>query len=318
LHPVIAKNMSKPWVSELSFDPDQVRTLLQALLPGLDLSTLFRLDQGWDNDIYLLDGELIFRLARRAIAIPLMRTEIRALPLLDGLLSFPIPRILHHGVFYKDFPFFSYPRLEGTIASELALGEAERETLVGPIADLLNELHALPLSAEWKEILAPDPFGRFDLVRRTEQIRNKISLAGELGAVFDPRLLKDLFPKLSPADAEQGHCIVHGDLYARNILIGGRTTLSGVIDWGDIHIGHPARDLAFALGFFGPKALGTFMERYKRSFDRTIFNLAVFSAINHTCYITEYAIDNRNERLAGECKTTFRHLQENYTTFHQS
>lgn len=306
--------MTKPWESPLQMNSDQVRALLKERLPEPDFHSFQKLDQGWDNDIYLVNGQLIVRIARRPIAIPLILTEIRVLPVLQPLLSFPIPAIEHSGIFTGEYPFFSYPMLPGTIAADLTLNEAERASLVVPLTDCMNELHTIPLSDALRSIVPGDEFGRLDLVKRTTQINNKIDVTTKLGIEFDRKLLADLYPRLSQHTVEQKNCLVHGDLYARNILLRDRNTLSGIIDWGDIHIGHPAKDVAFAVSFFGPEQLQGFIDRY-HLFDATVFYLAILAAISHTCHLAEYAIDIKNELLAEECRTIFRNVQQNYAVY---
>ncbi len=41
-------------------------------------------------------------------------------------------------------------------------------------------------------------------------------------------------------------CLMHGDLYARHLLLDESFQLSRVIDWGDLHAGDGAVDLAVA------------------------------------------------------------------------
>lgn len=43
--------------------------------------------------------------------------------------------------------------------------------------------------------------------------------------------------------------MVHGDFYFRNFLICNNLRLAGVIDFGDMHLGHRAVDLAVAYTF---------------------------------------------------------------------
>ena len=49
-------------------------------------------------------------------------------------------------------------------------------------------------------------------------------------------------------------CWVHGDLYARHLLVDEARKVTGVIDWGDVHLGDPALDLSVAISFLPPSA----------------------------------------------------------------
>jgi aminoglycoside phosphotransferase (APT) family kinase protein len=55
--------------------------------------------------------------------------------------------------------------------------------------------------------------------------------------------------------------LLHGDLYARHLLMAdGR--LEGVIDWGDVHIGDRAADLAVAEIVLPPSSRAAFWAAY--------------------------------------------------------
>ena len=49
-------------------------------------------------------------------------------------------------------------------------------------------------------------------------------------------------------------CWVHGDLYARHLLLDDHKKLCGVIDWGDVHLGDRALDLSIAYSFLPAEA----------------------------------------------------------------
>jgi len=306
--------MTKPWVSEIHLDNDKVRSILKEQVPGLTCHCIEKLDEGWDTDIFQINESLIFRFARREFVIPYIQTEIRALPLLHDILSTPIPKIRHQGVFNNFYPYFSYPKLPGTIAADLALTESEKESLLYPITHFMNELHRIELSPETMALIPEDNLGRLDIGKRTAQIRDKIYVTEKLGVAFDGEIPADLFPRLSAREVQRLRCLVHGDLYSRNILIEDRTFLSGIIDWTDVHVGHPAKDLAFAVSFFSQDLLRRFMEEYVH-FSTDLFYLSIFSALSHTCHLAEYAIDTGNELLIAECRTILYNIQENYKAY---
>jgi aminoglycoside phosphotransferase (APT) family kinase protein len=56
--------------------------------------------------------------------------------------------------------------------------------------------------------------------------------------------------------------LVHGDLHLRHLLVdrGGRAT--GVIDWGDTCLAHPAVDLAFAFAAFTGRSRAAMLAAY--------------------------------------------------------
>jgi aminoglycoside phosphotransferase (APT) family kinase protein len=55
---------------------------------------------------------------------------------------------------------------------------------------------------------------------------------------------------------------VHGDFYVRHLLVDDKHHLSGIIDWGDMHLGDPAIDLSIAHSFLPVQAHNSFINVY--------------------------------------------------------
>jgi aminoglycoside phosphotransferase (APT) family kinase protein len=56
--------------------------------------------------------------------------------------------------------------------------------------------------------------------------------------------------------------LVHGDLHARQVLVDDAGAVCGIIDWGDVHLGDPACDLAIAHSMLPEEARGEFRSAY--------------------------------------------------------
>jgi aminoglycoside phosphotransferase (APT) family kinase protein len=112
--------------------------------------------------------------------------------------------------------------------------------------------------------------------------------------------LVDLIDELATAPMHtRPYCCVHGDFYARHVLYhGGR--LTGVIDWGDVHIGDPAVDLAIAFSFLPPAARKIFRQVYGEIDDAT-WKRARFRALHYGAVLFEYGASTGDEaiRAAG-------------------
>lgn len=322
--------MTNPWNSDISLDNSQI-TRLAERMPGLKVNSIQKLDQGWDNEVYLVNEELIFRFVRRVFVIPFVQTEIKALNLLEGRITCPIPKILYNGTFKPahsgqeaysdepqtetpDYPYFVYTRLPGSMIAGLQLSDAEKQRVILPITGFMNELHQIPLTEEIRANIPKDTIGRLDIAKRTKQIRDKIYVTEKLGVTLRQSFIEDLLSRVSQPSVDQTNCLVHGDLYAKNILTTNRNMLSAIIDWSDIHVGHPAKDFAFAVSFFNPVQLTQVMNKYTL-FDRALFHLSIFGALSHTCHLAEYAIDIKDGPLIEECKGIFANLQRNYDSF---
>ena len=77
--------MTRPlWTPEIVVDAERARALIAARFPGLRADRFEPLGQGWDNAAYLVDGATVFRFPQRAVAAPLIATEIAVRPLAAG------------------------------------------------------------------------------------------------------------------------------------------------------------------------------------------------------------------------------------------
>ena len=84
---------------------------------------------------------------------------------------------------------------------------------------------------------------------------------------------------------------MHGDLYARHLLVDEAKALAGVIDWGDVHVGDPALDLSIAFSFLPPAARHTFRQTYGE-IDEATWARARFRALHYGAILVEYGANS--------------------------
>jgi aminoglycoside phosphotransferase (APT) family kinase protein len=255
--------MMRQWEPEHTVEPSLALELVQKQFPKLAAKTVRLLGAGWDNTAFLINDDLIFRFPRREIALALLEAEVLILPKLAPRLSLPIPVPRWKGTPTSQFPwpFAGYRMLAGSTACYANLSENARAMLAFPIARFLRELHKTPLSIasgchfvdnrermEWQKLIPK-------ILANSEEL---VSLR-----LFENRdLLVALVQRLHNLRAPVTTTIVHGDFYIRHLLVDEKQHLTGVIDWGDIHIGDPAIDLAIAHSFLPPSAHALFRETY--------------------------------------------------------
>ncbi len=92
--------------------------------------------------------------------------------------------------------------------------------------------------------------------------------------------------------------IVHGDLYARHILLDDSASISGVIDWGDVHFGHPANDLMAAHTMLPSDAHAEFIDAYG-GIDEATWLLAKYRAIYHSALVAHYGMNIEDAALVN-------------------
>ena len=80
---------------------------------------------------------------------------------------------------------------------------------------------------------------------------------------------------------------MHGDLYARHLLLDENKQLCGVIDWGDTHKGDPALDLGIAFSLLPKAARSPFRQAYG-NIDEASWARARFHALHYALALLLY------------------------------
>jgi aminoglycoside phosphotransferase (APT) family kinase protein len=293
--------MAQVWRPEQVVSAALARSLVEAQFPDLRGLDIEPFGVGWDNTAYLVDGRIVFRFPRRAVAVELIETEARVLPRIAGALPLPVPVPRWPGRPDQGYPwpFAGYELLPGTVASDANLDAAARLQSAPVLGRFLAALHAIdPAGLE-----APgDTLGRADMGRRLEMTRERIDALVARGLVADPLPLLRLLERspTRPPAAEPRLC--HGDLYVRHLLVTGGGRLCGVIDWGDVHVGQPAVDLAIAHSFLPPAARPAFLEAYG-PVDPGAWAFARLRALFHAVVLMLYAHEEDDAALLREAGT---------------
>jgi len=264
--------MSRPWDAERAVSIGLARGLLARQFPELAGERVEPFGVGWDNSAFLVGGEWVFRFPRRKLAAALIEREIAILPrVAPGLpLPVPVPTFAGRPAAGYPWPFAGYRRLPGAAACRARLDAAGRQRAARPLARFLAALHAT-------------------------------------GAIDGPRpwlpILEDL-----PADfVPRARALVHGDLYARHVLVDARGAPSGVIDWGDVHAGEPAVDLSLAHAFLPDRARGAFRDAYG-PIDEPTWRMARFRALHSVVHFLRYGCEVGDAALVDEGRTALAHL----------
>ena len=302
--------MVQPWQAEIEIAPGQVKSLVEAQFPEIGVATCGQLSAGWDNAVFLVNDRWLFRFPRREIAVDLIDIEVRALPVLaDQLpLPIPVPRFVGRPGDTFPWPFFGYRMISGRTASEAGLDLCQRVRAAPTIARFLRTLHAIPLETVELLELPADRWGRFDASRRSEQIEGYLcqALAHDIVEDVGPwmRIVESCVPDLVPPPSLS---LVHGDLYSKQVLVDQAGMPCGVIDWGDLHRGDPAVDLAIGWSFLPREARESFLEAYG-GVDEATWRRARFRALNHSATTAVYGYESGDKALLGESLVALDHV----------
>lgn len=300
--------VANPWDPEFPVDARLAAALIDEQFPEFRPATALPLGQGWDNTAFLVNSDAVFRFPRRKIAVPLLKTELSVLPRLARRLTIPvpIPRWCGSPSGRYPWPFAGYPRLRGRDASS-GLTDDERRRLARPLAVFLRELHEVPESdaAAWG--VGVDELGRLSVDRYAPRIRAAYSAWVTRSAMADrDETCEAVLREAASVRPTAVRCLVHGDLYSRQMLVED-SALSGVIDWGDVHRGHPAVDLSIVWTFLPPGARDEFYAVYG-PLDESTTALARFRAVVYATVLDSYGREHRDGALIAEATGIFRRL----------
>jgi aminoglycoside phosphotransferase (APT) family kinase protein len=296
--------VSRPWQAEHSVSAQRAAALIDEQFAELRPARAAALGVGWDNSAFLVNDEWVFRFPRRAIAVPLVETEARVLPSLAPRLPLPIPVPRFVGAPSGEYPwpFVGHRMIAGRTADGT---RCDRAVAAEPLARFLRALHDVPVEEARSWGAGPDTLARLDPSTRLPRLRERLAdlvaarVIADAGP-WEPILDGATLPEGPPA-------LVHGDLYGRHVLVDDRGAPCGVIDWGDVHVGHPAVDVSVACSMLPPAAYAAFRAAYGPIEDAW-WRAARFKALFTAVAIVLYGRDVGDASLVAEGTRTMEWL----------
>ncbi|MEK3781022.1 phosphotransferase [Paenibacillus sp. FSL R5-0810] len=294
---------ANPWDPEWDVSSALVRRLLDRQFPELSAETVERLGHGWDNIVYRIGSDYVFRFPRRRAAVPLLQAEARILPKLSDYITVPYSKPLYFGKESTDYPapFLGYTHVPGVLPT--GLSDAQRARSAQILAQFLKSLHAFPLDTAEAEGVPHDQRNLSDIAGRKERMLGFLpKLSPHLGSETAGEL-ESYIHTITLGRASTQKALIHGDLHYKNMLVDDTGIISGIIDWGDVNVGHPACDLSVAYSFLPPSSRPAFFETYGEVDDETHV-LARMLAVFMPMLILLQSIDDRDERNKLEATRT--------------
>ncbi len=277
--------MTNEWDKTTQITHETVKELL-LLQFSIRVHDIQLLGSGFDNTAYLINHEFVFRFPHRDEALDGLENEIALLPSLAAQLPFMVssPIFIGNPTSMYRYPFAGYKMLPGTMLSEFQTPLVSSINFAKIVGLWLKTLHALPVLKEHVSILKGNHTWRLDVLNRTSRVQEIVAKYGDYFVQhgFDPKILADKmdsFKDLDTTITQQSY--VHGDLYSKHIMVDASGLPSGLIDWGDIHIGHPAIDLAVGFIIFTQEALQEFLKTYGEV-NQNVIKVAIFRAYSHS------------------------------------
>ncbi|WNS40838.1 phosphotransferase [Paenibacillus sp. MMS20-IR301] len=290
------------WDAEWEINEEQARTLIGRQFPQLSSKKVKRLGWGWDNTVFLIGDEYVFRFPRRTFAVGAIRMEGKLLPKLEAYLTIPYPKPMFYGEASDEYPapFLGYAHVPGDFP--IGLTEERRALSAETLAKFLRRLHEFPVQAALKCGVQQDHRNLTDIASRKVKMEGFLAKVVEHLSPEESSVIEAYISRLPKDRVEAVNVLLHGDLHFKNMLVNENGIVSGIIDWGDLSVGHPACDLSVAYSFLPPYARGVFFETYGGADEETKL-LARLIAVYIPMLILMQAADDGNEAIAVEAKS---------------
>ena len=145
--------------------------------------------------------------------------------------------------------------------------------------------------------------------RRRPKLDEWLTHLVKLGLI-DDRIRIECFLDTAPVVEQPAEsAVVHGDLHSGQIIVNEQHELAGVIDWGDVHIGHPAVDFAAVHAMIPRDVHEEFFENYG-PIDATVWAAAKARAVFHTIALLVQASDVNDASTIVEARSSLKRLLE--------
>ena len=295
--------MSTPWTPEREVTIADAQRLLREQLPQLDARSVTPLGAGWDNTAFNIDDTYVARFPRRTVAAPLLEREIALLPLIAPHVPLPISAPLFSGMSDDAFQwhFAVSAKFAGRTLDAARPDDTTLCALAAPLGAFVRALHDIDPTPLIARGLPRDEIARISHDKRFPMSRGRLASLEAAGIIEDADIFLSELLRLAPSTRESpALVVVHGDLYARHIMIDDTGSITGIIDWGDLHFGDPALDIGIVELVLPIESHPAFFAAYGPVDDATR-QRARYRAIYHSSLLAEYGLrtDDADARDAG-------------------
>lgn len=237
--------------------------------PDVPVEDARLITKGWDHDVVVLAGRIIFRFPKSRGYESRFRAEVKLLRYLKPKMSVPIPDYVY---LPDDLSFGGYKMLPGVeMTKEVFHGfdSAQKDSIAEQCGSFLSTLHATPPEVAY-EVGFGEEEGRYPWDKGyTEQI-----LEGVRAKVFPKLTQKEAqwiefqFTEYLSLSFDLGTRVIHSDFTSDHIFIDQQTgTVTGVIDFADTEVSDPAFDFN-GMWHYGENFPQQVLEGYTANVDR--------------------------------------------------
>ena len=292
------KHMAHLWNKTIEIDIVLAKKLIESQFQ-LSISHITLLDEGWDNTVFLVNHEWVFRFPHRPFGVSCMENEIAMLPFVAPHLSFQasIPFYTGKASELFPYPFCGYRLIQGKPLCDATVSLVDNPIFAKTLAKWLRELNHIPVSG-LDNTDSSELRWQFNVPHRIKRCYENLTQYEKyfLSAGFSASSLTDIIEKISEFKLHNTkQSILHGDLYCRHVIVDEHLSPTGLIDFGDIFIGDPGIDLSI-VSIFSEKLFDVFLDAYG-DVDRQRLELLLFHSFAHAMSFLSYAYEQQKPSL---------------------
>jgi hygromycin-B 7''-O-kinase len=206
-------------------------------------------ESGGEARVYLVDDDVLVKTQRPHRVRPRtsLAKEAYLLNVLSSRLGARIPRMFGHGQVDTADGLVEYlcmSRMPGLPVREVAISDGARPMLLSTLGDLLRRLHSTPIEdplvprdGNWAALRQRLEFGFGDISDALAERQHAWTLPVPAHEVARRALA------LLPSGGRWRPVVLHSNPSPTHVFVDGTHQLTGVIDFGDSYVSHPALDL---------------------------------------------------------------------------
>jgi len=296
--------MSKElWHPDINITDDFAKAIIEKQFSVLAPIKIKCIGEGWDNKVFLVNDQFIFRFPHREIAALLIERENAVLEHLQDRVNLKIPNPIYIGKPDDNYPyhFHGYQIINGKSGCHANLLATIRNKSITKLAEFLKRLHSIT-EAEARSIGARDQvFDRTDAERAVIALAERAEKINARNiALINLSVFNEEMETVSAINLPKTKILVHGDLYCRHLMFD-QGELVGIIDWGDVGINNAAVDLGVVFSFYPTHCHQDFFDIYG-GLDSETYAYARFLGLYSAITVMLYGHDIEDPQLVQEAK----------------
>lgn len=239
-------------------------SLIGEQFPALAQLGVRRLGEGWDNEVYAVGDDWLFRFPKRADTVQWLEREDVILRLVAGRIGVQVPRFELRGRPNSAFPypFVGYRRVRG-VSADAVVGD--RSGLAADLGRAFTALHSLDPS-----LVPPTPAG-WETEDPEAELREVVEDARWIRPLLPPEIAEVAEPYLRgevPRPPFTGPPrFKHNDIFPHHVLVDRNGRLAGIIDFADAMAGDPVGDFVGLVCLGGYAFVREILDHYDMPVD---------------------------------------------------